>query len=309
MAWTTTDLLAEVRRIGQLPTASTSSLADSDLLAQGDRAMQAAMVPLLLRVQEEFFVRRVSQALTSGVGAYPIPRRAIGSRVRDVMLVRSGVRSPLPRLRPEQLVDFITTSTGQPYGFYLDAANIILLPAPSTADSLAIALYVRPGRFVATTTCRQLTAVTADTPTAGRTRLTFASFSTWGSTVDLISYQPPFEVKAMDIATANVTTTTFDVATADLLATPVVGDWVASPDTSPVMQVPVEAQPLLCQRTAQYCLEALGYLEEASMVGQRGDRMESDVTSILTPRTDGQPKRVTGGLLRLINQGYGGWRW
>lgn len=302
MAWTTTDFLTDVRRVGQFPTQTQTSLDDASLLLEGDRALQDSLVPLLLRTQEEYLVRRISQALTVGVGAYPIPRRSVGSRVRDVFYVQSGSRSPLPRLRPEQLRDFTTTARGQPCGFYLDAANIILVPAPQAADSLEIAIYVRPGRLVATTAARQLTAVTADTPTAGRTRLTFASFSTFGSTVDVLSGFPPFEAKALDIATANVTTTTLDVATASLIATPAIGDWLTVIDTSPVMPLPVEAHPLLVQRTAQAVMQGLGYLEEASALEKKADKMERDVIAVLTPRTDGSPSRLTGGLLSLINR-------
>lgn len=306
MAWTTTDLLAEVRRIGQFPTSTTSSLANADLLANADRAMQSSLVPLVLRLQEEFFVRRTTQALTASTAAYPIPRRSIGSRVRDVQYLVGTTRTPLPRLRPEQLAEFNQPQTGFPSGFYLDAANIILVPAPSAADSLSIAFYVRPGRLaVDTTASRQVTVVQADTPSVGRTKLTFAAYSTYASTIDIISATPPFEHKALDISIANATTTTLDVATADLLATPVVGDWVTLVDTSPVMQLPVEAHPLLATRTAQFVMRGLGYLEEAAALASEADRMAEDVVAVLTPRTDGSPRRVTGGLMSLINRSRG----
>lgn len=300
MAWTTTDFLVDVRRVGQFPTQTPSSLDDASLLLEGDRALQDSLVPLLLRTQEEFLVRRLTQALTAGTGAYPIPRRSVGSRVRDVFYVQSGSRNALPRLRPEQLRDFTTTARGQPRGFYLDAANIILLPAPQAADSLEIAIYVRPGRMVATTSARALTSVSVGT---SLTTLGFATYSTFGTTVDVISKDPPFEHKGLDLATASVTTTSLTVPNASLLATPVVGDWIATPDTSPVMQLPVEAHPLLVQRAAASVMQGLGYLEEAIALEKKADRMERDVIDVLTPRTDGSPSRVTGGLLGLINRG------
>lgn len=306
MAWTTTDLLAEVRRIGQFPTSSSSSLANADILAQADRAMQASLVPLVLKCQEEFFVRRLSQTLTAGTGAYPIPRRSIGSRVRDVQYITGTVRSNLPRIRPEQIPDWTTMPTGFPTGFYLDAANIILLPAPSAADSLSIAVYVRPGRLTLDTTAsRRITTVTANTPTAGRTKLTFGTYSSFGATVDIISGTPPFEHKGLDLDVANITTTSLDVSTAALLATPVSGDWLTDPDTSPVMQLPVEAHPLLASRTAQYVMRGLGYIEEARELQREADAMAEDVVQVLTPRTDGSPLRVTGGLMRLIDRSRG----
>jgi len=84
---TTTRFLTEVRRVGQFPTQATASLDDASILLEADRAIQTSLIPLLLRVQEEWFVRRVTVALVANQANYAIPRRSIGSRVRDVVLV------------------------------------------------------------------------------------------------------------------------------------------------------------------------------------------------------------------------------
>lgn len=311
--WSIANLLVDVRRVAQLPAQDSASLDNASILYEANRIMLSAMVPLLLRTQEEFFVRRVSVTLTPGVANYPISRRAIGSRVRDVYLMRNGSRVPLPRIRPEQLGDLNPTASGDPCAFYVDASDVILIPTPASAQTLQMAIYVRPGTLQ-TTAAGIIGTATADSPTAGRTTLAFSALAEAPAFIDIISGSPPFEYKALDVPTASATTTGCNIATSALIS-PVVttsgssatGDYVQPPEQSFVPQIPLEAWGLFVQWTAASILRSLGYLEEANAAERKAEKMERDVVDVLTPRTDGSPSRVTGGLLRLINRTQG-WR-
>lgn len=310
MPLTTTLLLADIRRNGMLPASTVSATADADLLLHADAEMQSRLVPLLLRCNEEYLVRLLTQTLTAGQAAYPVPRRAVGARVRDVVLLSGSTRYHLPRLQLEQRSSWLSSATGLPQGFYLDAANVVLTPTPSAADTLEMHIYVRPGMLVDDTSgARAITAVTANadylgtTGVTGRTRLQFASATLAGSTIDIIAASSPYEHKALDIAVASAggAVTSIDVPTASLLATPAVGDWVTvTVGTSPVPQLPAELHSLLVQRVVARTLSSLGYQEEASRADATAAEMEHSLVSVLTPRTDGNPKRVTGGALALI---------
>ena len=320
MAWTTADLLTEVRRLAMLPSSSNSATADSDIFAQADRAMQASVVPYVMAAQEEFFVRKLSVTLTAGTAMVPISRRAVGSRVRNVALVRNNSRIQLARLRIEELDRFRIVTTGAPSSFYLDAANMVLLPTPASNDTLEVSIYCRPGVFTASTNHRNLQSITADTDylgnsAPGRTRLTWSgvlAVSTLGTPIDIISRFPPFEHKALDITynSAGGSVSSIDVATSDLLATPSILDIVCPSGESSVVQLPVECHPLLYQRTTQFLLEQLGYAQEANTAKDTADRMEAALHAVLMPRTDGNPQRLAGGALDLIQRaGFGVWRW
>jgi hypothetical protein len=318
MAWATSDLLTEVRRAAMLPASSNSATADADILAQADRAMQSSLVPLLLSTQEEYLVRKLTTTVTAGTAAYAISRRAVGSRLRNASVLVNGVRRQLARLRPEELEGLRTDASGYPVGFYLDAAELVLVPTPNAAVTLETWVYVRPGRLTASTNHRALTAVTAGADYLGaaaptKTRLQWTSalaVSTLGTTLDITSARPPFESKALDLAysSAGGSVTSIDVLTASLLSTPAVGDIVSPVDESSVVQLPVELHPLLFQRTAQFLLEQLGYGNEAGRARDTADRMEGQARAILTPRSDGNPQKLTGGVHALINRrGLGGW--
>lgn len=319
MAWTTVELLAGIRRSGSIPTSTLSATADADLLAYADDELQESILPLALRAQEEFYVRTQTVTVTSGTDTYPIPRRAIASRLRDVVWVANSVKTHLPRLAIETITGLSTITSGTPAGFTLDAANLTLVPIPNQAAQLLLRYHLRPGRLVATTNCRQLTAITADTDysgaaSVGRTRLQWTSAlstTTLGTVLDVISGSPPFEGKVVSstYASAGGSVTSIDIASSGILNTLSVGDWVVTEDTSPVIQAPVELHGLLVQRTAARILLALGYGDEAAQQSTKADQAEAKAMLLLTPRTDGNPKRLTGGIFGTLNKGSGWLGW
>ena len=305
MSWTVTELIADVRRLGQLP----ASITDAEVLAHCNYELQASVVPLLLRSAEEYLVRRVDIPLTAGTARYVIPRRSVGSRVRDVNYLKGGGLTHLPRLKPEQVDAASVTQQGFPFGFYLDAAHLVLLPPPSAADTLRVAFYARPSRLVeaSATSFATIATVTADSPSPGRTTITFNTGPT-GALFDVVSKAQPFEHKAMEATAANVGATTADFATSDFSTPPVVGDYLCVPDYAPVPQIPLELFSVLSQRAAGRALQGLGYLSEASAAWQAAQSREADAMAVLTPRTDGNPRRLSGGLLTQMARGSGSWR-
>ena len=310
MAWTTTELLADIRRLAMLPTSTVTATADADLLAHADYELQNYITSLMLRVCEEYLVRVVDIPLTAGVSRYAIPRRSVGSRVRSVDYLKGGGLTHIPRLKPEQVDSALATQQGFPFGFYLESASLVLLPAPAAADALRVRYYVRPASLAAVGSglFAAITSVTPDSPSPGRTTLGFAS-SSMPSVVDVVSGKQPFESLAVDAAAANVTSTSLDVATSTLTTTPAAGDYVCVPDAAPVVQAPLEMFGLLTQRAAARALQSLGYMEEANAAWQAAASRETDTLAILTPRTDGNPKRLSGGFLSQMGRGSARWGW
>ena len=328
--WTTTDLLAEVRRLAMLPASSTTAATDTDVLAALDGEIQTRMVPLLLRVNEEFLVKKLTFPIYSGYAEYQIWHVAIASRLRDVAVVNGQTRYHLPRLRPETRDRYTTSMTGQPSGFIVDAGQIILMPTPNFNGTLETDVYVRPGKLVATTSARQLTNVTdgnnyLGSTTTGRTQLQWSGaidFSTTTNSSKLVDvysglspvYQPGFYEP---YASAGGAVTSIDVATAGTFGSSYfsasrynIGDWISKTGESAVANIPQELQPVLCQRVAARMLRTLGYVTEAGAADSVAREMEEAAILMLTPRTDGNPKRLSSGALGLIGRGASGyWRW
>lgn len=294
MAWTTTDLLADVRRRAMLPTTATLGLADTDILEHANNEMATRLVPLVTSVNEEFYVQTVDIACVSAQAAYRMPNRSAGAKLRDVTYLQGSSVQRLSRIEPERLAQFTATPYGTPVGFYLEAGTINLVPAPS-GGTLRMKYYVRPGRFTNTATdYATIASITTNTATlfAG----TFAGSLDTGPS-DIIALRPPFEYLVID-----ATKDTFSVPNIQLRASGLslfslnlaVGDYITKTDKSPLIQLPVELHSLLVQRTVCAIMETFNYSERLSAAEAAYERMEAAALKLITPRIDGSPRKMRG---------------
>ena len=307
MAWTTTDLLADVRRRAMLPNVSTQGTTDADLLEYANNEMSANLVPLVMSVNEEFFVQTVDVATISGQYAYRLPNRNVGGKLRDVNYIMGAALLNLARIEPEQLTQFVVGSVGFPAGFYLESGSINLIPKPSVGGLLRFKHFVRPGRLITSTA--QYGTITAVNYTGPDTVVLSVSGSSpfvpsSGPTVDVIAANPPFEY----LLTNATVTSTVSGGTVDRTVTVTsptspppnfspniqVGDYITQLDVSPVIQLPVELHSLLAQRIVCAVMESFGYQERWAQAKRIADEMEERALRLIAPRVDGAPKKMRG---------------
>lgn len=307
--WTTTDLLADVRRLAMLPSTATLGTTNSDLLAYADQEMASRLVPMILSVNEEFYVQTVDIPLVAGQSAYRMPNRNAGARLREVQYAQGAVLTNLTRLEPEMLDRFTTTPVGTPMGFYMDAGALNVVPTPSTGGFLRMRYYVRPGRLTATATdyatIATITSYTVSSSGGAQLAGTFSGSLTTAATLDVIAFRPPFEYLAVDAAQFTFAAPNFTILgngqTATVLPNIAVGDYLCHSDLSPVIQLPVELQPLLTQRVVCSVFEALNYTDRLKAAEDRYARMEEMALKLITPRIDGASKKMRGVLSTLPN--------
>src|SRR5512147_634259 len=98
MPWTTTDLVASIRRRTGMPAAQATYTA-AELLAIATDELWSYVVPFVLSQQEDYWLRHAEEPLVDGVYTYPIPTRAVGAKLREVLLLDDR-RNPtnVPRL-------------------------------------------------------------------------------------------------------------------------------------------------------------------------------------------------------------------
>lgn len=312
MVWTTTDLLADVRRRAMLPTTSTLGATDADILAHADNEMASRLVPLVTSVNEEFYVQTMDFQLTGGQAAYRMPNRSAGGKLRDVTYLLGASRINLARIEPEQLTAFIVSPVGMPTAFYLEAGAVNLVPAPAGAGILRMAYYVRPGRF--TSSAAEYGVVTSVTYSGNSVTIGFSGSLTTsnGSLYDVIAFRPPFEYLLTDgTASASgagtVTLTVPGPSTPSPALSPniAVGDYICARDKSPILQLPVELHSLLAQRVVCAIFESLAYAERLEMAERVYARMEQAALRLITPRVDGAPRKMRGLLNSMSRFGTG----
>jgi hypothetical protein len=285
MAWTTTELIASVKRRAGVPSASGAFLA-ADLLAIADEEMGSYVVPLILKEREDYFVAHHEEPITDALYSYPVPYRAIGGKLREVLALSPARRaSDLPRVSASDLQD-------ADFGFYLDGGMISLVSNGTNASRygswLRLSYYRRPNRLVDISRAAVITTVNSTTGV-----LTFSSLPSALSSAavfDVVSARSPFDTLGMDVA--GVVAGSQITMGAALPANVQVGDYVCLPEESPVPQVPAELHGLLAQKIAVKVLEGKQMLDKLAAARSELERMEADARALITPRVDGEAQRL-----------------
>jgi hypothetical protein len=286
--YTTTGLLASIKRRAMLPDTA-EALASSDYLAMADDEMQTYIVPLMMRLSEEYFVTSKDVAIVASTSSYVLPERAIGGKLRDLLFVdgSSNVYS-IPRLERESL-DFTPgreTSAGVPQGYYFQGTDVVLYPTPSNASgSLRFVYFQRPNRLVATTDIID-TLAAGDTIGASTISLDTTPLTS-GAKYDIIENVAPFRA-ALDITASSTSGLPTGTTAYSWIAT---GCYICEQYESPVAQLPPDIFALLAQRVAFKALEALG---DPKAVVAKGvcDEMAASLSSIMSPRNEGSSRAM-----------------
>lgn len=287
----TLELISTLKIKGSFPT-SDDLFSTDDFLALFNHQMKVDIVPILIRLSEEFFLQYKDFTITQG-STYRIPHRAIGAKIRDLKMVDgSGNYTNINRLYEED------RNSGMS-GYYMSRNSVELTP-DFTANTLRMKYFARPSALVLPVDCAQVMSINTMTNSVivTSTPITFAN----GTVVDIVQNNNPYDLLGMDYSLSSVsgTTLTFVSLPADLL----VGDWICIANESPVAMIPEEMQPVLIQSCLVSCLSSKKdkALEvEMAMLEQN----KRDAINMLEPRVENNSAKVRSGrLLGYFQSGY-----
>lgn len=303
MARTGDDLLAAVKRTVTIP-ANQSLLQDADILALATEELLSKMVPTLISLRQEYFLRVERQLMTSGVSEYAIPYRAIGRTLNDLKLFDGTSTRRLPRIQTNDAHLF--NYSAYPNGFYFSGDSVIVIPAPVPNNTLYAEFwfFLRPNKLTTTSAAAQVVSASGDTITV----TSVPSTMTAGVLVDVIQGVQGNRTWVYDCQIANVTGNTITLDTGCLtvanapnpVPTLIAGDWVALAETSPVIQLPEESFQMHVYRTSARVLEALGDFDGKRSLLDLLPSLEKDLEMLLAPRIENEGQKVMQrtGLLR-----------
>ncbi len=159
--WLTSDtVLSALKRKITFPE-SQELLSDVEILAFVNEEMSVSMVPSILSYHEEFFVTRMLEGgdteldIEASLSRYPIPSRAIGSRLRDLFYQDTNESlSEMTRINPDDKVFFTSgeDNSNNFSKFYLESTDLVLVPSvgASPTGSLVFMYFLRPNQLVET---------------------------------------------------------------------------------------------------------------------------------------------------------------
>lgn len=287
----TTELISALKICGSFPT-SNDLFSTSDFLVLLNMQLKSDITPLMLKLNEEFFLQTKDFTITQG-SSYRIPTRAIGAKMRDLSMVdNAGNVTPISRLFEED-------RPANKSGYYM-LRNSVELSSDFNANTLRMKVFGRPNTLVATTACGQISSINTGTNqvVVSSAPSTFAA----NTVVDLVQNTNPYDLLAMDSVLSAVagTTLTFSSLPTGLA----VGDWVCLATESPVPMVPDEIHPLLIQsalcRTLSSKKDKIYEQEKVTL-----DEMREVAINMLDPRVENASVKFrSGSLLSHFSKGY-----
>lgn len=283
--------------------ANQSLLSDTDIFQLCDDMIRGRMAPLLVATFQDFFVTKLTQAVTANVASYALPKRALGQSLRDIKISTadgSGTRDlSLIAIEDEHLFP----TGGFPYSFYFREDSITLVPTPNGNDSiLDFWIELRPNRLIAVSSAARVTSVNAPNVTVSSVPTGIAV----NAVVDFIKGTGGARHLAIDKTITNIsgTTLTFgaDVVPSDLES----GDYISLAETSPVLQMAEECQPLLESLVARRILQTISDYEGIRYLEEDIRSEEKMLLKILEPRVRGETTKIVNrfSLLRGTRSRY-----
>lgn len=150
--YTSNSLIEAVKRNISFPIAQVT-FDEEDILRFADEEMFLEQVPSIMQYHEEYFVFTEEQPLTPNQSRYPIPKRAIGMKIRDLFYRNTqGQLVEMTRIDPDDKSYMQTKgdSFPTPIYYYLENNSIIISPevGPDPVGKLVFSYYLRPNSLV-----------------------------------------------------------------------------------------------------------------------------------------------------------------
>lgn len=277
------ELIASLKIQGSFPT-SDDLFSTSDYLVLFNNQLKADLTPMMLKLNEEFFLQYKDFSITQDA-SYRIPGRAIGAKIRDLQVIDgSGNINGVNRLFEED-------KPNQPSGYYM-LRNSVQLSSDYTSGTLRMYYFARPNELVSTTACGVITAIDennfiVDLDSAPTT------FST-NVLCDFVQANNPYDLLGYDYEITNVSG--IAITFASLPAGLAVGDYLCLANQSPVPMLPDELHPVLVQSALCKCLSAKkdkAYEQEMIVLQQ----YKEDALNMLDPRVQNDSTKFRSGSL------------
>lgn len=317
MAWTTTQLLAHIRRVASLPVAATvSGYTDADLLVHADSALQGRVAPLVANARDEHAIHTLDVAVAAGQVTVRLPARVASGRLRDVTQLAADGASyiSVPRLEPEDAASFRLAVPRPPAGIsvVVQAGFLRIVPAPTSALTLRLSYVRSPPALADEATCTAVSALTAGTPNVIATHVGTLAAGNYdfilASNGDSLGDSVPTVTPSAGSTTflASSFGPMFANVSAECARYVSEGLYLAPAGTSCIVPLPDMLSSLLAYRAAVSVMTAIGDDEGVIKAERIADRMEEQLVPLISERIEGEPQVVRP---TFQARGLGRWGW
>jgi hypothetical protein len=291
----TTEMISSLKIQGSFPS-SDDLFSTSDFLVLFNNQLKTDITPLMLKLNEEFFLQYKDFTIDS-TARYRIPRRAVGAKIRDLQYLVNDNYNSIDRLFEED-------RRNEKSGYYM-LRNEIELSTNFTSGVLRMKYFARPNELVLTSSCAQISSIST-----GTNQVTVSSLpNTMTDNVlcDFVQNNNPYDLLAYDSAIVGVSGST--VTFSSLPQGLEIGDWLCLANQSPVPMIPDELHAVLVKSALCATLSSKkdkAYEQEMVMLEQ----MKQTAINMLDPRVENDSIKMRSGALmgffgsRVLGRGY-----
>jgi hypothetical protein len=317
--WLDSDgILAAIKRKVAIPD-SQELLTDEEILAFVNEEMSVSMVPSILSYHEEFFVTRLleggadSVELEANLSRYPIPSRAIGSRLRDLFYQdTNGDLREMVRVNPDDKAFYNNASAQSSNAlskFYLEGNDLILVPAvnASPTGSLVFTYFLRTNQLVDVDRAATISSIGTVTSTVTLTcEAAIPSHIVAGELIDFIQTDSGHQCIGLSIPVVSVSSNQITIAAADLPSTLAVGDYLCIEHECIIPQIPSDLHIDLVERASARIMAAIGDTAGLQTAMAKVAENQAKQGILIDNRVEGSPQKVVsrGGFLRNNKRRY-----
>ena len=284
--YTTTELIAKLKKRGMIPT-SQDTFQNEDFLRFLNDELLFYIVPFVMSLREEFFVTYADETIGSS-SAFDIPSRATGVKLRDLeVITTNGDVNSIPRIEPEDREQWSDSSRNDA-GFYLRNDQIILLGNYNSTDSLRKHYFRRANELVLQSACALVSSVSGND-------ITCSSMPTsWDidDTFDVIKGSQHFRSRGDDQTITAIDTSAKTLTFTDAPDGIAAGDWICLAGQSPIAQIPYDCFPLLVYKTAAEIIRSNGDHEAAKVKDAAVEKIEKYLLGMLSDRVEGENRKL-----------------
>lgn len=321
----TDKLIKSVKRRAFIPN-DQSTFTNEDFLEMATEEITLGVMQQIINARGNYLVYSADIALVPGQVAYPIPNRAHGNKLREAS-INDGT-NPEEVIYDLVQIDVEDLSDLQKYHsfnaqscFYLENDKIIISEDVIAENrNLRMYFYMRPNKLVTIDRAGTINTISDATELVDgvSTAVKIVSFATMPRhfsadyDYDIVTHKSPNNILNYSVTPVSINTSlkTITFRTSDLQEDIAAGNYVTIAEESIVPNLPTEYHPIVAQRTARACLEALnddtGYAKASAKLAE----MEKSVLKIVTNRVEGSPKKIknrNGTLLNGINKTFTKW--
>ena len=309
--YSTDQLVLDILAIDNTPV-SQQTFSQAQIVQYMDEELRGAIVPLFTKVRDEYFVHTWKFPVNPGDKGFTIPTQATGFRLRDIYLydANDNFIAKFIRINPDQIPNMsgFNMNTLSSQSYYIENNEIVFFPKLTMTGNLKVRYFKAPNHLGLSAECGgQITGLlggnqlqldnvpTSWTVFSGPNAVSI-DMTTPYSPYNFVDFVQGTNLGQPVINSPLVSTTIGNIITVDndTYASATVGSYIFENDRCSFVQfLPFEALQLIKLRASMRILKAQGDLTNLSVTAQLYNAAADDMTSLLTPKIENQPKVIT----------------